>query len=165
MRAAPAEGARGHLLPGRLGEDKSPGPLSSPHLTTATRSPHSVTPGTRLALPALAPRGALCLGDGPSGVAAALSPRPFVTCLVQSETFVLQGVGLQDRKILSGGPWLFLQISCHPPSGSSSPMGGEQGPCPLWGAAAPRGALGAWKGVMVLSWIMQWENDAFWYTC
>lgn len=100
----PAEGVRGHLLPGRLAEDKSLGVLISLHHTTATHSPHSVTPGMQLTLPAVSPRGALCLRVSPSGVAAALSLRPFVTCLVQSEKLQPPGCWVTGQKKPLGGP-------------------------------------------------------------
>lgn len=54
-----------------------------------------------------------------------------------------------------GGPWLFLQISCHPCSGNSEcPMGGSG----LWFPGA-----GCWGDPEChVSSEVQWENTAFW---
>lgn len=65
------------------------------------------------------------------------------------------GVELQDRKKPVRGPWLFLQISCHPCSGNSEcPMGGSG----LWFPGA-----GCWGDPEChVSSEVQWENTAFW---
>lgn len=66
-----------------------------------------------------------------------------VTCPAQSEAFGLRCWVTGQKQPLEG-PWLFIQISCHPPSGPSGPTGGSLSPA---GGSLPlRGGL---KGTVV----------------
>lgn len=141
------------------------GAAELPHLTAATRSPHRVTPGMRLALPALSP-GVHCASGTVPPEWQRLCPRGRSSPVWCSQKPSSSGVlGYRTEKTSRGAPGYFYRFPVTRPPVAAVPWGVSRVPVPCGGLQLPGEALGAWKGVMVLSWIMQWENDAFWYMC